>query len=248
MKRAQYHVRQNVEGGVDTDDGVIRFSGMGLTVVPQAPLADGDRMRAAARRRVRDHRPERRLDDAELLAPFPNPGRSSAAETSFAKRIDRRRRAGAQRNCCHKAWFNNQLKCVSDPHGRIETGVTKKRDLSGRAGLGDRRARGTPVFGRQSPVPGAIPTPTNSPNASSRALVRLIYPTISDGAKRYRQFIAVKRPPKWSTPFTSRRSRRQAAGLWPVAHRNRLQKWAWSEKPHCKAISLSGASLVSIIN
>lgn len=50
------------------------------------------------------------------------------------------------------------------------------------------------------------------------------------------------------SPLTLRRPRRQAEGLWPVAFRNRRQKWAWSEKPHCKATSQSGTSLESTID
>src|SRR5579859_1069809 len=45
----------------------------------------------------------------------------------------------------------------------------------------------------------------------------------------------------------SRRSRRHKAGLFPVASRNLLQKWDWSENPQLIAISLSGSSPVSII-
>ncbi len=90
--------------------------------------------------------------------------------------------------------------------------------------------------------------PTGFPDVPSCVLVRRTYSRISGGTGRYTRFVAVKRPPTWSTPIISRRSLRQAAGVWPVAYRKRLQKWAWSENPHCKAISLSEASHVSIIH
>jgi len=153
MKRARYHVRQTVGCGVDTDDGVISFSSMGLTVPAQAPLADAEQMYAAALRRLSYHRPVRRFNDVEWLAPFLTPGRYSATRMNFAKRIN-------------------------DPHGRIETGATKKWDPSDRTGLGDWRTRGTLVFDRRSPMPGAISTPTSSPEAPSCALVRQIYSMI----------------------------------------------------------------------
>jgi hypothetical protein len=39
------------------------------------------------------------------------------------------------------------------------------------------------------------------------------------------------------------RTRLQAAGLMPVASRNRLLRCAWSVNPHCRAMSLKGASV-----
>ncbi len=128
MKLARYRAPSGTQCGVVIDDGVIGFPSMGLGISTLDDLmASGDGAFDLIRKSTRERRPEHRLADIELLAPFPKPGKYLAIGMNFAKHIEETRNLGANRTN-HQLWFNKQSTCINDPYGIIVAGVSKKLD------------------------------------------------------------------------------------------------------------------------
>jgi len=128
MKLARYRTPSGTQCGVVIDDGVVSFSSMGLGFITLDELiAGGDEALDRIRGLVLDRRPEHRLIEIELLAPFPKPGKYLAIGMNFGKHVEALRRMGAN-TAGYQMWFNKQTTCINDPYGLIVAGVSKKLD------------------------------------------------------------------------------------------------------------------------
>src|SRR5579859_453611 len=112
MKLARYRTPSGTQCGVVIDDGVVSFSSMGLGFITLDELiAGGDEALDRIRGLVLDRRPEHRLIEIELLAPFPKPGKYLAIGMNFGKHVEALRRMGAN-TAGYQMWFNKQTTCI----------------------------------------------------------------------------------------------------------------------------------------
>ncbi len=128
MKLARYRAPSGTQCGVVIDDGVVSFSSLGLGFSTLDELISGGvEALDGLRDRIRNRRPEHRLIDIELLAPFPKPGKYLAIGMNYGKHVAETRLWGSSK-ATHQMWFNKQSTCINDPFGIIVPGVSRKLD------------------------------------------------------------------------------------------------------------------------